>query len=418
MDSYGNFSNGTTATARRFANCLRKRGHTVRVLAANSKEAKGERDFYPVTPFKVPIFQPLIDKQGFTFAKADREVIYKAIKGADLVHLFLPFPLEVAARRTAEQLNIPVTAAFHLQPENVTYTLYMGKNKSVNNRMYYYLYDNFYRYVKHIHCPSKMIANQLKKHHYDTNITHVISNGVVPAFKSMDVAKPEKFKDKYVILMVGRLSREKRQDLIIKAIGRSKYNKRIQLILCGQGPQEKIIRKLSKKHLINPVEIKFVKQSELVKIINYSDLYIHSSDAEIEAIACIEAFTCGIVPVISDSPISATNQFALFDKCLFKNGNYKSLQHRIDYWIEHPAVKAEYSKKYIEYAKQFAIENEVTKLEKVFADVIKENDLGKAIPQVQLSKSQMRKNEKFEEEMQQIIEEIERDKDECIHSGI
>jgi len=162
--------------------------------------------------------------------------------------------------------------------------------------------------------------------------------------------------------------------------------------------------------LINPVEMKFVKQDELIKIINYSDLYIHSSDAEIEAIACIEAFTCGIVPVISDSPISATNQFALFDKCIFKNGNYKSLQHRIDYWIEHPAIKAEYSKRYIEYAKQFAIENEVTKLEKVFVDVIEENKIGKAIPQVPLSKSQMRTNEKFEMEMQRIIEKMEKDK--------
>lgn len=91
--------------------------------------------------------------------------------------------------------------------------------------------------------------------------------------------------------MVGRLSREKRQDLLIKAIGTSKYNKNIQLILCGKGPWKKHLQKLSKKYLANPVKFEFLPQPELLKVINYSDLYVHASDAEIEAISCMEAFT-------------------------------------------------------------------------------------------------------------------------------
>ena len=403
MDSYGIFSNGTTATAQRFATYLRRRGHTVRILAASSSSSPKAKDYYAVAPFKIPIFQPLIDKQGFTFAKADKKVIYEAIKGADLVHLFLPFHLESVARQMAHKLNIPVTSAFHLQPENVTYTIYLGKNRLINYEFYRYLYKHFYKYVKHVHCPSKMIANQLQNHGYNTNTFHVISNGVVPEFHRIDSDKPRDLQDKYVVLMIGRLSREKRQDLIIKAIGNSKYNAKIQLILCGQGPNRHKLEKLAKARLANPIIFKFVSQEELVKIINYSDLYVHASDAEIEAIACIEAFTCGLVPVISDSPISATNQFALSERNLFQNGNYKSLQKQIEYWIENPQEKTKLSEKYIEYAKQYAIENEVDKLEKVFEKAVAENRLNESLPSITLSRRELRKEKKISNEVDQII---------------
>jgi glycosyltransferase involved in cell wall biosynthesis len=404
MDSYGNFSNGTTATARRFATYLRERGHTVRILAASSEQANNEKDYYPVSPFKLPIFQPLVDKQGFTFAKADKEVIYNALKGADVVHLFLPFPLENTARKIAGILNIPVTAAFHLQPENVTYTLYLGKNKFINNEFYIYLYKHFYKYVKHVHCPSKMIEDQLVSHGYSTNVTHVISNGVVPNFVRQKAEKPSELKDKFVILMIGRLSREKRQDLIIKAVGNSKYNAKIQLILCGQGPNKIILKELSNSKLVNPLIVNFVSQEDLIKIINYSDLYVHSSDAEIEAIACIEAFKCGLVPVISNSPISATKQFALNDKNLFKKGDFKSLQEKIEYWIEHPQEKEKLSNEYVEYANQYKIENEVVKLENIFIQAVEENAKGESIPKINKSKRQIKKDLKFEREFKKSLD--------------
>ena len=45
---------------------------------------------------------------------------------------------------------------------------------------------------------------------------------------------------------------------------------------------------------------------------------MHSADAEIEAISCIEAFACGNVPIIANSPNSATKQFALVKESYLK----------------------------------------------------------------------------------------------------
>lgn len=387
MDSYGLLNNGTSSTAQRFANELRKRGNIVRILGVESPETSNDPYYYGLKKFYFPIFQPLIDKQGFAFAKCDDvKKIVEAIKGCDIVHLFLPFPLENRARIIAQSLKVPVTTAFHLQCEDITYSANLGHVKFINRALYRFFYLYFYQYIRHVHCPSLMMAKTLKKYGYKNNVCHVISNGVSDFFKPIKADKPVEFKDKFVILMIGRLSKEKRQDVLIKAIKYSKYNDKIQLILCGQGPTLNKLQHLSTKCLKNPLLVRFVKQEELRNIINYSDLYVHASDIESEAIACIEAFTCGLVPVISNNPNSATNQFALDKVCLFKHGNYKDLAKHIDYFIEHPEIKEELSKKYLDYSKKFRLEAQVKALENVFKLAINEHKEGKDLIVVKPSK--------------------------------
>ncbi len=374
VDMFGSTSNGTTVTCMRTALVLQEHGNEVRIIA-HVPEKHDDVSMFKILNckmFKFPIFQPLIAKNGITFATGDDNKIAEFIKGSDIVHLFTPFGLEIRVRRVANILNIPVTSAFHVQPENVTYNIKLGKFKWANSLVFKIFNSMMFKYTKHVHTPSQMMKDQMEIHHY-RNIIHPISNGVSPKFVPIPTPKPADLKDKYVILMVGRLSREKRQDLIFKAIGNSKYNSQIQLILCGQGPMKKKYEKYSKKYLVNPCRFEFVEQSELLKIINYTDLYIHASDAESEAIACIESFACGKVPIISDSPVSATNHFSLDEHCLFKAGDYHSLQSHIEFFIENPEYKDKLAPKYVEHAKNFNIDNCVSKLEKMFKDAIKDD---------------------------------------------
>ena len=367
IDQFGQENNGTTMTARRFAEILKKHGHTVRIVTATKISGEG---IYVTKERNVPILKQVGRSQGMIFAKPNKKILTEAISGSDVVHLLMPFKIQKKAKKIADKLGVASTAAFHVQPENITYTIHMGKWEWVNNYIYRLFRNKFFRKFNHIHCPSEMIANQLRMHGYKANL-HVISNGVLDDFQKMDVEKPFELKDKFIILMVGRYSREKRQDLIINAIMNSKYEKNIQLILAGRGPWKGALEKMG-DGLTNKPIFGFYSKEELIKVINYSDLYVHSSDAEIEAISCIEAFTCGLVPIISDSKISATNQFALSDRNLFTCGDALSLRDKIEYYYENPEVKKEDSKKYIEYAKQYGIDNCVRELEKVFEMAINE----------------------------------------------
>ena len=76
---------------------------------------------------------------------------------------------------------------------------------------------------------------------------------------------------------------------------------------------------------------------------------------EIEGIACLEAISCGLIPLISDSERSATRDFAVDGRCLFRNKNSKDLAEKIDFWIENPEVKKEYEKRYLSFANNFSL---------------------------------------------------------------
>lgn len=368
IDLFGDKNNGTTITAMRTAQKFIESGHEVRIIAYIPEKVDPEdlKQYKVLRCHKIqlPVFDWLVTANGFTFADADEKDIAEFIKGSDVVHLMLPFLLEAKARKVAKIMSIPVTSAYHLQPDSISYNVHLGKVQFVNTYIYFLFRRWLYRYTRSIHTPSETMRKLMILHKYHGDI-HAISNGVSPYFVPIPAEKPAELKDKYVILMIGRLSGEKRQDIIIRAVGKSKYNDKIQLVFCGQGPKKKYLQKLSEKYLKNPAIFKFSNQKELRETINYSDLYIHASDIESEAIACIEAFCCGKVPIISDSKYSATNHFSLSQHCLFKAGDHNSLKNQIEYFMEHPEEVEKLSKEYIEYGKQFNIDFKVEELSKM-----------------------------------------------------
>lgn len=362
-DQYDALNNGTTISARRFTESLREQGHTVRVITTGIPGP----DKFILPLLKIPLVSWIAKKQGIIFSKADPVIIRKALEGADIVHFYLPFPMARVTEKIAREMGIPCIAGFHVQAENITYNIGLAKNEKASRFFYKFLYKYFFNRFSDIHCPSQFIADELKANGYNAKF-HVISNGVADVFKPLPALPHKKFN----ILMTGRLSPEKRQDLIIKAAKLSKYSDKIQLYFAGNGPLYKKYNKMS-KGLANPPVFKFYTPEELLQQMRSIDLYVHASDIEIEAIACMEAFSCGLVPVIANAPKSATVYFAINEKSLFEEGNPQSLADKIDYWIEHPEEKALLSKQYIEQSKQYSISKSTTKMTEVYKTIIEEN---------------------------------------------
>ncbi len=364
LDQFDNQNNGTTNSAARFAERLRARGHEVRIVAIGEPAP----DKYVVPTADHGILDKLFYAHGMIFGVPDKEVLRQAFDGVDIVHLYLPFKLCRTARKIAKQMGVPHMAAFHCQPEHISYNIKMKYFKPLTFSLYHWFRRRFYRYIDDIHCPSQLLADQLKKHGYKSNL-HVISNGVDEAFLPIEIEKPKEWRDKFVIMNVGRLSAEKRQDLIIRAAMRSKHRDKIQLVFLGQGPRLKMYKKLGRKMKNKPV-FKYVGKEELVRLYNQSDLYIHAAEAEIEGLVCIEAISCGLVPLIAKAKMSASSQFALDARSTFKNKNVKELLDKIDYWIEHPKEKAAMRQSYLDKAGQYSLDSSIEQIESVYRRVI------------------------------------------------
>ncbi|MDR1928989.1 MAG: glycosyltransferase [Treponema sp.] len=372
-DNYTQETDGTAVSAHRFREELIKRGHTVRVLGIGVQG----KDMYGLKEHYVPIATPVAKKNTMRFAKFDRKIITDALSGADLVHLFFPWQIERKCLRLARKMGIPVSGAFHCQPENVTYNIKLKLLGFINTALYFLFKIWLYRKLDNIHCPSEFTASELRKHKYQARL-HVISNGVCDAFKPPEAGEGAKNDGFIRVLMTGRLAEEKRQDLIIKAVKHSRYADKIKLTFAGQGHMLKRYMRLSRRLPIAP-RFGFFPQDELLKIIHETDIYIHASDAEIEGIACLEALSCGKVPIISDSGKSAASQFALDERSLFKKGSYRDLRDKLDYWIEHRLEREEMGKKYAKLGEAYNISYSVIKLEKMFADTIRDYKTKKLI---------------------------------------
>ena len=149
------------------------------------------------------------------------------------------------------------------------------------------------------------------------------------------------------------------------------------MILAGKGPLEKKYRRLAEK-LPNPIVMEFYEPARLLEILHMADLYVHTSDAEIEAMSCMEAFACGLVPVIADSPRSATPQFAPDERSLSPAGDTDALAQRIDWWIEHPEERQAMERRYAEHARQYSLEESIRQTEEMFRQAIAEQRGAKA----------------------------------------
>ena len=395
IDSFYTTNNGTSISAQRFAGELRKRGHEVRVLCWDTPSDQGTKDQvtkevgctkennltdgdFTTKKFNIPVFQPLCDKHDFSFAYNDKAIVHAACDWADIVHVFVPFGIEMEAINYCRSIGKPVTAAFHIQPENMTSSVSMGKVEWFNELFYKSFRHNVYNRVRHVHVPSLFMGRMIEERGYTAKI-HVISNGIQDAFMEAGEKKVERSleeessKKVFKIMMIGRLSQEKRQDVIINALKYSKYGDRIQLVFAGHGPEYDKYVELG-KDLKYPPKFIYVGRDELIEELLTTDLYVHASDMESEAISCIEAFATGLVPVIANSEVSATPQFALDGRSLFAPGNPKDLARAIDYWLDHPEERHYMEEQYRLAGRQYSLAASVTKFEEMLNEEIMDNN--------------------------------------------
>lgn len=360
-DVLGEANNGTSIATLNLIKFLIKRGHEVKVISNNfAKTGIPEENQYLLPTLNLGSFaNSIIEKNGVSLAKTDTDLIYEVVKDCDLVHIQLPFMVGRATIKVAKELDKPITASFHCQAENVSVHVGLQNNLWVSRLIYKNFYSSVYKYCDCVHYPTEFIRRTFEKAcHHKTN-AYIISNGVNEIYKNHHEAKNH---EGFIIASTGRLSHEKAQDVLIKAVSLSKHKDLIKLKFAGGGPLENEYKKLAASLNVD-ADFKLYSRSDLVDMLNQADLYVHSAFIEIEAISCIEAICCGLVPVISNAKRSATKAFALDNKSLFKEGNSQDLAKKIDFWIEHPDVKAEYVKKYEIMSKQFDQEECMKRME-------------------------------------------------------
>ena len=364
-DVLGAENNGTTVAAMNLIRFLRGRGHDVRVVCPD-EDRRGQAGYYVVPQLNVGPLNDYVRKNGVSIAVTDDAVLDSALRDVNVIHIMTPFFLGKAALEYGRKHGIPVTAGFHAQAENITNHLHLMNSPLANELTYKAMYRLVYQYVNAIHYPTRFIREVFEREVGPTN-GYVISNGVNSRFVRTETKRPEEWTDKFVILFTGRYGLEKSHRVLIDAAAKSKYEAKIQLVFAGDGPLRAELEAYGKK-LTNPPVMRFFSREEMLGVINGADLYVHPAEIEIEAIACLEAISCGLVPVIADSPRSATRFFALGNNNLFHFNDPDDLKDKIEYWMEHPEEKAICSRAYQGYTRRFEQRHCMEEMEKMLTE--------------------------------------------------
>lgn len=376
--------NGLDASARRTVQTLRDAGHEVRVLSCeNLNDPNGPQPEYRQKELHFPIFQPIIKAQGYSFSKWRGPAIEEAVRWADVVHIEEPFFIEHAAMNWAKKLGKPLTATYHLHPENIFYSLGMGNWSFPNNSMLRYWVRVFLNNCQYVQCPTENVRERLLSFHVKAHCI-TLSNGLVPDKCIRPATPPEDYYDDnrpLNVIYIGRLSGEKDQPTLLEAMRYSKYAHRIQLHFAGGGPKEKQYKRLSSK-LMKEGVLKyepifgFYNRDQLRQIAAKADLAVHCAIIEVEGLSIMEAMQQAVVPVIAVGRCSGTSQFALDDRSRFPAEDPKALAERIDYWLDHPQERWEIGFKYADSMEQYDIAKTAKRLVEMFEAAIRER--GKA----------------------------------------
>lgn len=364
--------NGLSASARRTVEYLKKHGMDVKVLSCKSPYHDGIEPEFALNATYIPVFNKLIKRQGYEFAKADKKIIYEAVKWADVVHMEEPFVLQMVCAKVCTELNKPITSTYHLHPENLFASIGLEKGKPINQATLRIWRDMVFNKSVMIQAPTENVKERLLANNFTPEI-RVISNGLLIEDQGKDLGKRDD--GIYNVVSIGRLSREKDEMTLIKAMKHSKYGRKINLIFAGRGPLEVKLKKLAYKYYMKGYisiypTFGFYSIGELQTLARSSDLYIHCASIEVEGLSCLEAIQTGLVPIIATSKYSATSQFALREENKFKAHNAKELAERIDFWLDNDELRHQEEERYKKLKDEYDIDKSIVKLIDMFKDAI------------------------------------------------
>ena len=374
-DSYLPATDGVVNSIINFRKELERRGHKVYIFASSSMGSKampGRNVFlYRGIEFKpYPQYSMAIFPYNSAVKLRNLEV--------DIVHAHTPFMMGFASMLIAKMSGYPLVGSFHTLINNRSVIEdYYPKNEQLRKFTAKYLWKYvkfFYRKCDAVAVPSKSTYSILARQGI-RNISVVPNSVDMKSFRptaggrrmrgELGIGSGEK-----MVLYLGRISREKRLDVMIKAAARlCKKRDDMKFVIGGTGPAEyrykSMVKRLGlQKHVSF---IGFVREKDLPKLYAASDAFCIPSTFETQGIASIEAMASG-------KPVVGADCLALSDLIVngrngekFRPGDYLGCARKIERVLNNPDA---YISNAISTAEEFSVEKMADRLLDVYRMVM------------------------------------------------
>ena len=234
----------------------------------------------------------------------------------------------------------------------------------IKNRLIYLLVKIYYKKANLIISNSKSGKKDLIKI-CNTKVINIPS----PSFTHMNKKKLNDKIDVLKLIAVGRLSRDKGYEIIIKALSKLKIN-HFSMKILGDGPEKNKLKKMIKSYNLDS-KIKLIGFKKNTKrFYKEANLFINASFFEGFPNAVVEAISYS-VPVICSNCKGGAHEILLNGKGgdFFQSGDPKSLSEKISLFYKNPESlnkKLLLARKNIQ---NFSIKNHVDSYEAIFRNI-------------------------------------------------
>lgn len=364
--------NGICSSVNTTAANLRKKGVDVQFLSGLSSDPNAPVPMFALEKFHFPIFQPIIDANGFSYARLTGKTIREAIEWADILHVSEPLFLQEKAIRLAEKAGKPIVGTFHLYTQNILNEIPGASWGWTNDVLMKMWKKAIFDHCAAVQCPTEVVRRLLEKYAFKSRLV-VISNGTDIASERVVAQKPQT--DPYIILNIGRYANVKSQMTLLEAMKYSRHSTEIQIVLAGTGVNYRKLEKEGERLVSRGVlkykpELGFKDKEQIKAVAGKAYLYVHCAKLEVEGLGCIEAVREGCVPLIGSGEYIGTTDFALDDRSVYPGGDAKALAEKIDWWIEHPEEREDAGQRYADFSRKFAIGKSIDSLIEMYRSVL------------------------------------------------
>ncbi len=294
-DSYFPTRDGVATQVLTTRQCLEKLGHEVFIIAPDPGEKDREEGIYYVKakPFKT--------YEGY-FLPTIRHNNLKIIKELqpDVIHMHGCTIMTIKGLVTSHFTGIPSIQTFVTMVNEVAYQYSPIKlpPNFLNKLVQIYLRQELKR-PNALIVPTPPIAKELTEMGVKPKRMEIIPVGVdIDRFNRNDrgeeIRQRHGLVGKTVLITVGRMSFEKKVDLLIQTMRRMDDN--IALLICGKGPMDKEWRQLAVDCGVTDkvVFAGFVPDEDLISYYSCADIFITASKFETQGLTTLEAMACEI----------------------------------------------------------------------------------------------------------------------------
>ncbi|MGC9188727.1 MAG: glycosyltransferase [Sulfurihydrogenibium sp.] len=291
--------NGVSRTTQKLLKLVEEKGYEVKFLISHQKQLNSDYvvNFEPLISFNLPEYEDI----PINVPNLLEVIDYIESNNFNVIYSATPGVMGVYGLIASKILGLPFVTAYHTDfPEYVyRYTL----DHQITN-LSKLLIKFFYNSADRVLVPSNEYMRKLKELGIDENKMVIFRRGVNqqkfnPSYRDKNFWKKysKDYTREFVVLYVGRVSKEKDLDVFIEVFEEMKNNKQFKFAIVGDGPYR---RELENTYGDRIIFTGFLEGEDLSRAYASSDFFLFPSTTETFGNVVLEAMASGLIPLVPD----------------------------------------------------------------------------------------------------------------------